>query len=299
MLAPPGGPDRQRRQPRTPGVHPRRRVPDLARPQPKRPGPPHPGPYQPLARQPPQHEQRSLRALLNWAINTGRSPQPLVLPRLHKVEGRRLTQHRRLELLRRVLDETAGPIRARVAASPASRFSTLNPPAAWSCSPSTTSSMKTTVSSSGSGHPPTPVPEPFADLLLRATAEATDGALGTNGYFPDALGGRFTHAVWPTRSETWASREQRAVPPRYANSSPRLPHPSSPSTGIPRQNHHPHRCSSRRFVEALRPQRPRTVTRTATAAENTNHSINGSCQSEGSQAARRRHQARKEAECRK
>ncbi|WP_433702040.1 Tn3 family transposase [Nocardiopsis sp. CA-288880] len=53
----------------------------------------------------PLHRQRSLRAFLTWARDTGRLPSRPAFPRLAIAEGQRLAQHRRLELLRRVLDE--------------------------------------------------------------------------------------------------------------------------------------------------------------------------------------------------
>ncbi|MEV0150645.1 MULTISPECIES: hypothetical protein [unclassified Nonomuraea] len=62
------------------------------------------------------HEHRSLCAFFTWAIRTRRAPQGLNLPRLNRPEGRPLTQHRRLELLHRTLDDKAGPVWSRAAA---------------------------------------------------------------------------------------------------------------------------------------------------------------------------------------
>lgn len=121
----------------------------------------------------PLHRQRSLRAFLTWARDTGRLPSRPTFPRLAKTEGPRLTQHRRLELLRRVLDETAGPLRSRAAAclmllfaQPASRIVLL-----------TTDDLIQDTDGQALihlGDPPTPVPEPFADLLLRAGKQRTN-----------------------------------------------------------------------------------------------------------------------------
>ena len=61
----------------------------------------------------PLHQQRALRAFLTWARDTSRIPRKLTFPRLAITEGQRLTQHRRLELLRRILDDNAGPPRSR------------------------------------------------------------------------------------------------------------------------------------------------------------------------------------------
>lgn len=143
----------------------------------------------------PLHQQRSLRAFLTWARNTRRTPAKLTFPRLAITEGQRLTQHRRLELLRRVLEEKAGPLRSRAAAclmllfaQPASRIVLL-----------TTDDI--TKDTGGQvfirlGDPPTPVPEPFADLLLRAAAERVNINTANSGVpwlFPGARAGRPLH----------------------------------------------------------------------------------------------------------
>lgn len=141
------------------------------------------------------HEQRSLRAFLTWAISTGRAPRHLDLPTLRTTQGRLLTQHRRLDLLRRVLDEAAGPVRARAAASlmllyaqPASRLVLLT--------------IDDVLHDGGHvlirlGEPATPVPAPFADLLLRARDEHTN--TGAGWLFPGRAG-------QPIRSRTLADQ---------------------------------------------------------------------------------------------
>ncbi|WP_344886637.1 hypothetical protein [Nonomuraea antimicrobica] len=125
------------------------------------------------------HEHRSLRAFLTWAMRTGRAPRGLNLPRLNRVEGRPLTQHRRLELLHLTLDDRAGPVRSRAAAclmllyaQPASRIVRLT--------------LDDIVHDSDGqvlirlGDPPTPVPDPFSELLLQAKAERSNMNTATN-----------------------------------------------------------------------------------------------------------------------
>ncbi|MET9248028.1 hypothetical protein [Nonomuraea sp. NPDC003709] len=142
------------------------------------------------------HEHRSLRAFLTWAMRTGRMPRGLSLPRLNRVEARPLTQHRRLELLRRVLDEAAGPVRSRAAAclmllyaQPTSRIVRLT--------------LDDIVHEADGqvlirlGDPPTPVPAPFSDLLLRARAERTNMNTAANAdarwLFPGRRAGQPLH----------------------------------------------------------------------------------------------------------
>ncbi len=112
----------------------------------------------------PNHEKQAVRAFLVWAMDHGHLPA-LELPRVQARPGEPLTQHRRLALLRRVLDDDSAPGRARVAAclvllyaQPVSRIVRLT--------------IDDITSRDGDvfirlGDPPTPVPEPFATLLLQ------------------------------------------------------------------------------------------------------------------------------------
>ncbi|GAA1441901.1 hypothetical protein GCM10009602_17850 [Nocardiopsis tropica] len=146
----------------------------------------------------PLHRQRSLRAFLTWARDTGRLPSRPAFPRLAITEGQRLAQHRRLELLRRVLDENAGPLRSRTAAClmllfarPASRIVLL-----------TTEDLIQDADGQvliRLGDPPAPVPEPFADLLLQARDQRTN--MNTNN-----------------RDATWLFPGRRAGRPMHPNS---------------------------------------------------------------------------------
>jgi hypothetical protein len=144
------------------------------------------------------HEQLALRAFLTWARNSGRLSSRPRFPRLAITEGQRLTQHRRLELLRRVLDENPGPLRSRTAAclmllfaQPASRIVLL-----------TTEDLIQDADGQvliRLGDPPAPVPEPFADLLLQARGQQTN--MNTNN-----------------RDATWLFPGRRAGRPMHPNS---------------------------------------------------------------------------------
>src|SRR6266511_956553 len=101
------------------------------------------------------------------------------LPRLPITRVAPITQHRRLELLGQVLTDDHGPLRSRVAAclmllfaQPATRIVRL------------TIDNITRTADGGVvirfGEPPTPVPEPFATLLLQATAQRDNLQTATN-----------------------------------------------------------------------------------------------------------------------
>lgn len=127
------------------------------------------------------HHKRAVRAFLTWAMRTNHLPR-LDLPVLQTRRAEPLTQHRRLELLRRVLTDERGPLRSRVAAclmllfaQPASRIVRVT-------------IDDITRTDAGQvlirlGDPPTPVPEPFAALLLQAAAQRDNMQTATN---PDA-----------------------------------------------------------------------------------------------------------------
>jgi integrase len=115
------------------------------------------------------HEKRALRAFLTWAMDAGHLPR-CDLPPLQIRRGTPITQRRRLELLRRLLTDDQGPLRSRVAAclmllyaQPASRIVRLT--------------VDDIVQDNDGqvlvrlGDPPTPVPEPFATLLLQAAVD--------------------------------------------------------------------------------------------------------------------------------
>ncbi len=124
------------------------------------------------------HQRRTLRAFLRWTMATGHLPT-LELPRLPITRAAPITQHRRLELLGQVLTDDHRPLRSRVAAclmllfaQPATRIVRL------------TVDDITRTDDGGVfirfGQPPTPVPEPFATLLLQATAQRDNLQTATN-----------------------------------------------------------------------------------------------------------------------
>jgi hypothetical protein len=124
------------------------------------------------------HRRRTLRAFLGWAMRTGHLPR-LALPPLPVRRAAPITQHRRLELLGQVLSDDHRPLRSRVAAclmllfaQPATRIVRL------------TIDDITRAADGGVfirfGEPPTSVPEPFATLLLQATARRDNLQTATN-----------------------------------------------------------------------------------------------------------------------
>jgi integrase len=102
---------------------------------------------------------------VTWAINAHHMPR-LNLPTLHiRGGGERLTQTRRLALLRRVLTDDRPPARSRAAAclmllyaQPASRIVRLTTDDVLRDGDQVLIRL---------GEPPSPVPEPLADILLR------------------------------------------------------------------------------------------------------------------------------------
>lgn len=126
------------------------------------------------------HQKQGARSFLNWAM-TARHIPALQLPQLRFAKGEAITQHRRLALLRHYVTDDHAPTRIRAIAclmllyaQPLSRVLRL-----------TLSDI--TRSDNGQvhirfGHPPAPVPEPFASLLLHLIADRP--ATSTNWLFP-------------------------------------------------------------------------------------------------------------------
>ena len=142
------------------------------------------------------HQRRTLRAFLRWAMRAGHLPR-LTLPPLPVRRAEPITQHRRLELLGRLLTDEDRPLRSRVAAclillfaQPATRIARL-----------TIDDLTRTTDGQvfiRFGEPPTPVPEPFATLLLQATTQRDNLQTATNPgarwLFPGRRAGQPLHA---------------------------------------------------------------------------------------------------------
>ena len=142
------------------------------------------------------HQRRCLRAFLRWATRAGHLPRR-TLPPLPVRRVAPLTQHRRLELLGQLLTDQDRPLRSRVAAclmllfaQPATRIVRLT-------------IDDITHAADGQvfirfGEPPTPVPEPFATLLLQATTQRDNLQTATNPgarwLFPGRRAGQPLHA---------------------------------------------------------------------------------------------------------
>ncbi|WP_433183033.1 hypothetical protein [Actinoallomurus sp. CA-150999] len=127
-----------------------------------------------------EHDRRALRAFLLWAMANHLMPR-LALPAQQAAKGTRLSQHRRLELIRRAATDSRIPLPTRVAAfltllyaQPVSRLLRLT--------------IDDVLHHNGEvllrlGDPPTPVPEPFAALLADLIDHRQNMNTATN---PDA-----------------------------------------------------------------------------------------------------------------
>jgi hypothetical protein len=109
-------------------------------------------------------QKRAGRAFLVWAMTNGHLPR-LTLPRLQIRSAKPITQARRLVLLRRILTDEQAALRSRVSAclvllyaQPVSRIVRLTVDDVLRDGEQVLLRL---------GDPPSPVPEPFAELLLR------------------------------------------------------------------------------------------------------------------------------------
>lgn len=141
------------------------------------------------------HHKRNLRAFLTWATSARHMPK-LALPTLHTRAGERLTQTRRLALLRRVLTDDAPPARSRAAAclmllyaQPASRIVRLTIDDVLQEGDQVLIRL---------GEPPSPVPEALAGILLQLVDNRQNMNSATNPgsrwLFPGKRAGQPLHA---------------------------------------------------------------------------------------------------------
>jgi hypothetical protein len=124
-----------------------------------------------------EHQRRTLRTFLTWAMSSRLMPR-LCLPKQQSGTGSPLSQRRRLELIRRAVNDETAPLRARVAAclvllyaQPISRLVRL--------------AIDDVIQDGDTvlirlGDPPTPVPEPFAGLLLKLAGHRENMHTATN-----------------------------------------------------------------------------------------------------------------------
>lgn len=133
------------------------------------------------------HERQSLRPFLRWAMGTQRMPR-LEVPKYQAAQGSPISQHHRLALLRRLLTDDTVVLRTRVAAvlmllyaQPFTRIVRL-----------TTDDilLEDDQVLLRFGTPPTPVPKPFADLLLGLRDNRTNMRTATNPDSPWLFPGR-------------------------------------------------------------------------------------------------------------
>ncbi|GAB2462310.1 hypothetical protein [Streptomyces incanus] len=107
--------------------------------------------------------RRPAQTFLRWCMKTGRMPRLTLPPQVIAQDQAPLHQHRRLAMLRRTLNDDSLPLRSRVVAAfvllyaqPVSRIVRLT------IDDVTDDGTTITVSL---GHPPSPLPEPVADLM--------------------------------------------------------------------------------------------------------------------------------------
>jgi hypothetical protein len=141
-----------------------------------------------------EHHKRAARMFLTWAITTHHMPK-LALPTLNTRTGERLTQTRRLALLRRVLTDDGPPTPARAAAAlillyaqPATRIVRLTVDDILDLGDQMMIRL---------GEPPSPVPDPLTDILRHLVA-GMPGATSTTQpagrwLFPGTRPGQPTH----------------------------------------------------------------------------------------------------------
>jgi integrase len=159
-----------------------------------------------------QHDRVTLRAFLLWCMES-RLVQPLTLPTARSGHAAPLTSARRIELLGQVLVEPGAPLRSRVAAGllllyaqPVSRIVRL--------------SLDDILEDDGQvlirlGEPPSPVPEPFATLLLDYVARRANMRTATNPGSTWLFPGR--RADQPLRPEYLAKLIHRIGVPTVAS----------------------------------------------------------------------------------
>ncbi len=124
-----------------------------------------------------QHDRTALRAFLLWCVNT-KATRRFTLPTTQPGQAAPLTHTRRIELLRDVLTTADAPLRSRVAAGllllyaqPISRIVQLTVEDIMRDDDQVLIRL---------GDPPSPVPPPFAALLLDYAAHRSNMRTATN-----------------------------------------------------------------------------------------------------------------------
>ena len=123
------------------------------------------------------HQRQLLKPFLAWATRAGHMPR-LRVPPHRPGQQTPITQHRRLALLRKLITDDAGGLRARVAAilvllyaQPLGRILRLTIDDIDTTGPDVLLHL---------GNPPTPVPQPVAELLLALRDQRTNMRTATN-----------------------------------------------------------------------------------------------------------------------
>ena len=175
----------------------------------------------------PAYQRPASRAFLTWAMDCGHIPR-LDLPAIRFGTGEAITQQQRITLLRRYALTDQDPLRSGP------------PPASCSCYAQPLSRvLRLTLTDLDQqpggqlclrlGEPPSPVPEPFAQVLLLQAAHA----------------GRYQHLAVPRPQPRPASRLHHRLQPAPQ---PRLPHAHRPDLRAPRARRpSPATCHRRRL----------------------------------------------------
>ena len=219
--------------------------------------------------------RRPAQQFLRWNMRARNMPR-LEIPIISTKNPAPLSQHRRVSLIKRFLEGDDIPLRDRVTATlillyaqPISRIVRLT-------------IDDITTGTDGEvllelGDPPTPVPEPFASLLLQHATNRQNMHTATNPgsrgcSLADEPASPSTRPPSPNGWATLASTEPTPAPQRSASSSSKPPPQSSPACSATTTTPSP-RSQPKPQTRAATPPEPRTVTGPAIGPANTPQTI--------------------------
>lgn len=199
--------------------------------------------------------RRPAQAFLRWCMDSRRMPR-LSIPNRPTSNPHPMGQHQRVAALQRVLDDGSTSLRVRVAAclvllfaQPVSRIVRMTVDDVLHDGQYVALRL---------GDPPTPVPEPVTDLLLDYLRNLPASTPAINQNSPWLFPGRRTSQPMNPGTLRDALRNL-GVPVEKGRTSAirqlvlQAPAPRHrPGTGLPRQEHHPHRRRRRSPLEELR-----------------------------------------------
>jgi len=230
-----------------------------------------------------EHHKRAARMFLTWAITTHHMPN-LALPTLNIRTGERLTQTRRLALLRRVLTDDGPPTPARAAAAlilvyaqPATRIVRLTIDDILDLGDQMLIRL---------GEPPSPVPDPLANIL-RHLRHLVAGVPARPALPSPPVDGCFLApgpANPPTRATCWISSVGSASPrrppglPSCASSSSKRRRPSSPTPSATTPSRSPRFGPKQAAPGRPTPRRRQQLNALRAMDRTTDYSVNGADQ---------------------